>query len=208
QADPSFYKNETPWGGIYTLPPAEVTQEESIEPEDPEDPEEPEEPVETEPEVETPEDDIAPGVLHFSSRTQTSVYICQHLVPSFFEYCCPTCKELIITQTKRKVGETTWLACCLCSMLGCIGGCCIIPFYMKNFKDVLHQCPHYYWSNNNTILTSCTCETFPASWSCLGPNSLSKMESTAEQNGKKKRLLMKGFSGLMRQKIGVPLHLT
>lgn len=57
---------------------------------------------------------------------------------------------------------------------------------MKNFKDVLHQCPHCqstihifkpfwqqdYWSNNNTILTSCTCETFPASWSCLGPNSL------------------------------------
>lgn len=68
------------------LPPAEVTQEESIGPEDPEDPEEP---VETEPEIpiETPEDDIAPGVLHFSSTTQTSVYICRHLVPSFFEYC-------------------------------------------------------------------------------------------------------------------------
>lgn len=74
------------------LPPAEVTQEESIEPEDPEgpeDPEEPVEPVETEPEIpiETPEDDIAPGVLHFSSTTQTSVYICRHMVPSFFEYC-------------------------------------------------------------------------------------------------------------------------
>lgn len=68
------------------LPPAEVTQEESIEPEDPE---EPVEPVETEPEIpiETPEDDIAPGVLHFSSTTQTSVYICRHMVPSFFEYC-------------------------------------------------------------------------------------------------------------------------
>nr|XP_024659320.1 lipopolysaccharide-induced tumor necrosis factor-alpha factor [Maylandia zebra] len=129
QADPSFYKNETPWGGIYTLPPAEVTQEESIEPEDPEDPEEPVEPVETEPEIpiETPEDDIAPveTLCRDAGLTQ-----------------CPTCKELIITQTQRKVGETTWLACCLCSMLGCVGGCCIIPFCMKNFKDVLHQCPH------------------------------------------------------------------
>ncbi|XP_070708379.1 uncharacterized protein [Pempheris klunzingeri] len=54
---------------------------------------------------------------------------------------CPSCKEVVFTQTHSKVGEAVWMVCCLCSMLGCVAGCCLIPFFMSQLREVHHQCP-------------------------------------------------------------------
>lgn len=55
---------------------------------------------------------------------------------------CPSCQEVVFTETRKRVGETMWLICCLCSMIGCVAGCCVIPFFVDRLRNVQHQCPH------------------------------------------------------------------
>ncbi|XP_036407995.1 lipopolysaccharide-induced tumor necrosis factor-alpha factor homolog isoform X1 [Megalops cyprinoides] len=54
---------------------------------------------------------------------------------------CPSCHQFITTEIITKVGTVTWLACIMSAMLGCVAGCCFIPFCISNFKDIIHQCP-------------------------------------------------------------------
>uniref|UniRef100_A0A3P9H9D0 LITAF domain-containing protein n=1 Tax=Oryzias latipes TaxID=8090 RepID=A0A3P9H9D0_ORYLA len=54
---------------------------------------------------------------------------------------CPSCQAVIVTQTRFKVGLSSCLVCFLCSTLGCVAGCCLIPFFTNRFKNVLHSCP-------------------------------------------------------------------
>ncbi|KAJ8344980.1 hypothetical protein SKAU_G00291730 [Synaphobranchus kaupii] len=54
---------------------------------------------------------------------------------------CPACHEFIITETVFRAGSATWLVCVMSSLLGCVVGCCLIPFCTKCFKDVEHKCP-------------------------------------------------------------------
>ncbi|XP_061079696.1 uncharacterized protein LOC133114387 isoform X2 [Conger conger] len=54
---------------------------------------------------------------------------------------CPACYEFIITETVSRVGSTTWMVCFMSTLLGCVAGCCLIPFCTKRFKDVEHKCP-------------------------------------------------------------------
>lgn len=55
---------------------------------------------------------------------------------------CPSCQEVVFTETRKRVGETMWLICCLCSLIGCVAGCCVIPFFVDRLRNVQHQCPH------------------------------------------------------------------
>ncbi|XP_064171655.1 lipopolysaccharide-induced tumor necrosis factor-alpha factor homolog [Anguilla rostrata] len=83
-----------------------------------------------------------PGIVPPPSKPAPQVILdAQDLptTPSLMK--CPACRELIITETVFRVGGTTWLVCVMCSMLGCVGGCCLIPFCAKCFKDVEHKCP-------------------------------------------------------------------
>lgn len=54
---------------------------------------------------------------------------------------CPSCGQFITTKTHRKVGEISWLLCVTTSILGCVAGCCLIPFCMQSLQDVSHHCP-------------------------------------------------------------------
>ncbi|XP_076856441.1 uncharacterized protein LOC143510701 [Brachyhypopomus gauderio] len=54
---------------------------------------------------------------------------------------CPVCLQQVTTKVHRRVGPTTFLLCFLSVMLGCVGGCCLLPFCMNYFKDVSHRCP-------------------------------------------------------------------
>lgn len=54
---------------------------------------------------------------------------------------CPSCDEVITTITHSTVSEEMWILCFLSSMLGCVAGCCLIPFFMNSLKKVHHQCP-------------------------------------------------------------------
>nr|XP_058157016.1 lipopolysaccharide-induced tumor necrosis factor-alpha factor homolog [Dasypus novemcinctus] len=65
---------------------------------------------------------------------------------SFFDrpvqMCCPSCSKMIVTQLSYTAGALTWLTCGSLCLLGCIGGCCFIPFFLDSVQDVRHYCPN------------------------------------------------------------------
>ncbi|KAJ8384024.1 hypothetical protein AAFF_G00212680 [Aldrovandia affinis] len=54
---------------------------------------------------------------------------------------CPFCHQFITTETVTRVGSVTWLVCVMSALLGCVAGCCLIPFCVPSLKDVEHRCP-------------------------------------------------------------------
>ncbi|KAK7134589.1 hypothetical protein R3I93_017879 [Phoxinus phoxinus] len=54
---------------------------------------------------------------------------------------CPSCHKTVTTEIRYKVGSNAFLFCGLLSVVGCLAGCCLIPFCMDRFKDVAHVCP-------------------------------------------------------------------
>ncbi|XP_063076649.1 lipopolysaccharide-induced tumor necrosis factor-alpha factor homolog [Engraulis encrasicolus] len=54
---------------------------------------------------------------------------------------CDTCSRVVKTAIKHRVTDTTWLMCGIFSAVGCVLGCCLIPFMCNYFKDVSHYCP-------------------------------------------------------------------
>ncbi|KAM9457250.1 lITAF domain-containing protein [Clarias gariepinus] len=54
---------------------------------------------------------------------------------------CTYCREQVLTQVTYKVGTYAWLMCLLFILCGFVLGCCLLPFFLKFFKDVYHSCP-------------------------------------------------------------------
>ncbi|TSZ68972.1 U11/U12 small nuclear ribonucleoprotein 25 kDa protein [Bagarius yarrelli] len=54
---------------------------------------------------------------------------------------CPHCEQYVTTEVNLVIGNTACLVCLVCSFIGCIAGCCLVPFCISSFKDVLHKCP-------------------------------------------------------------------
>lgn len=73
-----------------------------------------------------------------------TVYVQQPV--SFFDrpvqMCCPSCNKMIVTQLSYNAGALTWLSCGSLCLLGCIAGCCFIPFCVDALQDVDHYCPN------------------------------------------------------------------
>ncbi|VDI02711.1 Hypothetical predicted protein [Mytilus galloprovincialis] len=55
---------------------------------------------------------------------------------------CPSCSSKITTEVTYEPGLSSWMACLVCSYLGLVLGCCLIPFLHKRFKDCVHTCPN------------------------------------------------------------------
>uniref|UniRef100_G1PTP4 Lipopolysaccharide induced TNF factor n=1 Tax=Myotis lucifugus TaxID=59463 RepID=G1PTP4_MYOLU len=74
--------------------------------------------------------------------TVQTVYVQQPV--SFFDrpvqMCCPSCNKMIVTQLSYNAGALTWLSCGSLCLLGCIAGCCFIPFCVDALQDVDHYC--------------------------------------------------------------------
>uniref|UniRef100_A0A8C6T7A5 LITAF domain-containing protein n=1 Tax=Neogobius melanostomus TaxID=47308 RepID=A0A8C6T7A5_9GOBI len=62
---------------------------------------------------------------------------------------CPECLQYITTQVSRSVSSVTWLVCMATTLMGCVAGCCLIPFCLDSFKSTIHKCPRC----NTTITT-------------------------------------------------------
>lgn len=73
-----------------------------------------------------------------------TVYVQQPV--SFYDrpvqMCCPSCNKMIVTQLSYNAGALTWLSCGSLCLLGCIAGCCFIPFCVDALQDVDHYCPN------------------------------------------------------------------
>jgi len=54
---------------------------------------------------------------------------------------CPFCKATVTSETRPVSGCLTWLCCLAISAVGCVYGCCLIPFMSKRLRDVQHYCP-------------------------------------------------------------------
>lgn len=54
---------------------------------------------------------------------------------------CPECRQFVTTETNFSIGNVACLACVLLATIGCLAGCCLLPFYFKTCKDVTHKCP-------------------------------------------------------------------
>ncbi|UJR31812.1 hypothetical protein I4U23_019289 [Adineta vaga] len=55
---------------------------------------------------------------------------------------CPQCHQSITTVVESKDGVTVWGAAGILCLIGCIFGCCLIPFCVNELKDKTHYCPH------------------------------------------------------------------
>ncbi|KAJ8345069.1 hypothetical protein SKAU_G00292620 [Synaphobranchus kaupii] len=54
---------------------------------------------------------------------------------------CTSCQTQVMTNVTYKVGTYAWLMCLLFIVCGLVIGCCLIPFFVKFFKDAYHTCP-------------------------------------------------------------------
>lgn len=54
---------------------------------------------------------------------------------------CPFCKTTVTTEIKPVSGCLSWLCCMGLTMIGCVYGCCLIPFCSTRLRDVEHFCP-------------------------------------------------------------------
>nr|XP_015215830.1 PREDICTED: lipopolysaccharide-induced tumor necrosis factor-alpha factor homolog [Lepisosteus oculatus] len=54
---------------------------------------------------------------------------------------CTHCQQQVLTNVHYKVGAYAILMCLLFIVCGLVVGCCLIPFFVKHFKDVYHTCP-------------------------------------------------------------------
>ncbi|KAK9530665.1 hypothetical protein VZT92_012153 [Zoarces viviparus] len=114
--NPTFYKTEAPRGGIYMLPRPESAQKDFTL----------QHSVKVSPVADTPAGSVIP--VDYLDQT-----------PALTK--CPSCEEVVFTETRSRVGHASWTICFFCTLIGCVGGCCLIPFCMSNLRDVHHQCP-------------------------------------------------------------------
>ncbi|XP_060946773.1 lipopolysaccharide-induced tumor necrosis factor-alpha factor homolog [Limanda limanda] len=54
---------------------------------------------------------------------------------------CPECRQFVVTETSQSVSSVTWMVCFMTAMIGCVAGCCLIPFCLESFKSTTHKCP-------------------------------------------------------------------
>ncbi|CAI5674741.1 lipopolysaccharide-induced tumor necrosis factor-alpha factor homolog [Oreochromis aureus] len=54
---------------------------------------------------------------------------------------CSSCQQQVMTNVTYKAGTYAWLMCLLFICCGLVLCCCLIPFFMKRFKDAYHTCP-------------------------------------------------------------------
>ncbi len=47
-----------------------------------------------------------------------------------------------MTIVEYEPGSGTWMTCLMLSLVGCLCGCCLIPFCVDSLKDAIHICPN------------------------------------------------------------------
>lgn len=55
---------------------------------------------------------------------------------------CWFCQRVVETRIEYRPGPFAWCSCSLLCCLGCICGCCLIPFFWKPCQDVYHFCSY------------------------------------------------------------------
>ncbi|XP_014662384.1 PREDICTED: lipopolysaccharide-induced tumor necrosis factor-alpha factor homolog [Priapulus caudatus] len=75
---------------------------------------------------------------------QTTVMIArQHnlMSPRPIQMQCPNCNASVVTMTERVTGTMVYALALVLCVVGCFAGCCLLPFFIPELKDVHHYCP-------------------------------------------------------------------
>uniref|UniRef100_A0A8C6VVF4 LITAF domain-containing protein n=1 Tax=Nothobranchius furzeri TaxID=105023 RepID=A0A8C6VVF4_NOTFU len=51
------------------------------------------------------------------------------------------CVPPLLINIHSQRGGAMWITCFLCLIMGCVAGCCLIPFCMKRLRNIQHVCP-------------------------------------------------------------------
>jgi len=88
----------------------------------------------------------------YTTTTMHSVPPPQHIIvqqPFFAEFgsvpqqtFCQTCNMNVVSVTEKEIGLGNWAVCGGVALIGCIFGCCLIPFCVDELKDTHHFCPN------------------------------------------------------------------
>ncbi|XP_061686452.1 lipopolysaccharide-induced tumor necrosis factor-alpha factor homolog [Syngnathoides biaculeatus] len=54
---------------------------------------------------------------------------------------CPSCLAQVTTRVRYRAGTYAWVMCVVFVLCGLVLGCCLLPFFVKHFKDAHHSCP-------------------------------------------------------------------
>lgn len=54
---------------------------------------------------------------------------------------CSSCGTQVLTCTEYRVSGANWALAGLLCAFGCHLGCCLLPFFLNSYKDVIHVCP-------------------------------------------------------------------
>jgi len=76
-------------------------------------------------------------------------YGSMNLFPHFpVQTTCPFCSTQMVTSIKKEPGLLAWLSCGILALMGCVFGCCLIPFCLDPCQDTEHYC-----SNCHRLIT-------------------------------------------------------
>uniref|UniRef100_A0AAV2LBX0 LITAF domain-containing protein n=1 Tax=Knipowitschia caucasica TaxID=637954 RepID=A0AAV2LBX0_KNICA len=126
---PVIYNAEND-GGVYTLPPLHFipTAPPQLEEQDTPEPSPPsEEAVPPEPHIE----------VNLQEKDGMQIISAECLGQDGAFTMCPSCEQVVFTQTKKINGESVWIMSCIVAVVGL----CFIAFCLDQLKSVRHKCP-------------------------------------------------------------------
>ena len=65
-----------------------------------------------------------------------------HWPPFPVKVVCQYCGHDTKTKVDENTGALAWILCLVLTLVGCILGCCLIPFCCKSCNDHEHKCSH------------------------------------------------------------------
>ncbi|CAB1353169.1 unnamed protein product [Coregonus sp. 'balchen'] len=82
---------------------------------------------------------------------------------------CPSCQSQVMSDVTHHAGTFSWTMCLVFILCGLFLGCCLIPFFLRNFKDAYHTCPRCHMVLHIHRKSCCPTTSDPSSLtSCLG----------------------------------------
>lgn len=83
-----------------------------------------------------------PSLHHIRATAQSSIGTLTNFIygPNPQLIVCQYCSKEMTTVTKKSTSATIWCGCISCFFVGCVAGCCLIPFLLPKNYNYTHSC--------------------------------------------------------------------
>jgi len=93
-----------------------------------------------------PPQSMPPPQMYGTPNSNVTTVLIGSIHGSFSEvpqrHTCQFCSREVVTEVRYESGTLTWIAAGGLVLVGCVAGCCLIPFFVDGCKDVVHVCPN------------------------------------------------------------------